>query len=312
MSALLLSGSEPTTVRFSFEVFPARTAAAALALGHAVQHLSAAGPDFISVTYGASGSTRDASLDLLRYLRSHTDALPMAHLTTVGMTEEQLRGVIAETMDAGILDFLALRGDPPKGTSESDAVVADSLSSVDLIGLIDRVREERPALSSVGRTAVAVYPNGHPLSRSRSADIEWLLAKQEAGADFGITQLFFEAEEYLSLVADARAQGLTIPILPGLMPVTTLRQLQRVASLAGRPAPRALERGLEAAGGTAPELGVAHTVGLARELLADGAPSIHLYTFNRHEQVLAVLRELGQTTPDPLEPAVSAPIDAAR
>jgi methylenetetrahydrofolate reductase (NADPH) len=297
----LLTGSAATRVRFSFEVFPARSQSAALALGHAVQHLAAAGPDFISVTYGASGSNRDASLDLLKYLREHTDALPLAHLTTVGQSREQLRAEILGMMDAGIHDFLALRGDTPRGVDEDDPIVTGSLTAAELISLIAETRAERPSLTSVGRTAVAVYPNGHPLSRSRQADIDWLVEKEQAGAQLGITQLFFEADEYLSFVADARSSGLTMPILPGLMPVSTSAQLRRVASLADRPAPVELERRMEQAGGTAPELGVEHSVALARELLAGGAPSIHLYTFNRHEQVLAVLRELDLLTPDPLE-----------
>ena len=292
MTASLLTGSAPTRARFSFEVFPARSGAAALALGNSVQHLAAAGPDFISVTYGANGSNRDASLDLVAYLRNHTDALPLAHLTTVGETREALRATIHRIMDAGVHDFLALRGDPPRGLDEGSPEVAGSLSALDLTELITEIREERPAFTSVGRTAVAAYPNGHPLSRSRAADIDWLVAKQEAGAQFAITQLFFRAEEYLEFVAEAQAGGLRIPVLPGLMPVSTSAQLRKVAELAGRPAPEGLERAMEAAGGFAPELGVEHTIELARELLAGGAPSIHLYTFNRHEQVLAVLSEL--------------------
>lgn len=300
MSALLLTGSAPTRARFSFEVFPARTGAAALALGHAVQHLSAAGPDFISVTYGASGSNRDASLELLKYLRDHTDALPLAHLTTVGESREAVRAAIHGIMDAGVHDFLALRGDPPRGSGEDDPRVSGSLSSLELVELIAEARAERPPFTSVGRTAVAVYPNGHPLSRSRSEDIEWLIAKQEAGAQLAITQLFFHAEEYLSFVDDATAAGLRIPVLPGLMPVSTSAQLRKVAQLAGRPAPAELEREMEASGGYAPELGVEHVVSLAGELLEGGAPSIHLYTFNRHEQVLSVLRQLELLTPDPV------------
>lgn len=292
MSSTLLTGSAPTRARFSFEVFPARSGAAALALGHAVQHLSAVGPDFISVTYGANGSNRDASLDLLQYLRNNTDALPLAHLTTVGEDRETVREVIHRIMDAGVHDFLALRGDPPRGLGEADSSVAGSLSSVELLEVIAEVRAERPNFTSVGRTVVAAYPNGHPLSRSRAEDIDWLIAKQQAGAQFAITQLFFRADEYLGFVADAKAAGLTIPILPGLMPVSTSAQLRKVASLAGRPAPADLVREMEDAGGFAPELGVEYAVGLARELLGGGAPSIHLYTFNRHEQVLAVLREL--------------------
>ena len=300
MTPGLLAGSAPTRARFSFEVFPARSGAAALALGHAVQHLSAADPDFISVTYGANGSNRDASLDLLAYLRDHTDALPLAHLTTVGETRDAVRAAIHAAMDAGVHDFLALRGDPPRGASEQDPAVSGSLSSLELVRLITQARAERPPLTSVGRTAVAAYPNGHPLSRSRSEDLDWLVAKQEAGAQFAITQLFFRAEEYLAFVDDATRAGLTIPVLPGLMPVATSAQLRKVASLAGRPAPAGLERAIEEAGGYAPELGVEHTTELARELLAGGAPSIHLYTFNRHERVLGVLRELELLTPDPV------------
>lgn len=292
MNATLLTGSAPTRARFSFEVFPARTGAAALALGNSVQYLSAAGPDFISVTYGANGSNRDASLDLLAYLRDHTEALPLAHLTTVGESREVIRETIHRVMDAGIHDFLALRGDPPRGKDEDSPEVSGSLSALELTELIAEARAERPAFTSVGRTAVAAYPNGHPLSQGQSADIDWLLAKEAAGAQFAITQLFFRAEEYLSFADAARTAGLTMPLLPGLMPVSTSGQLRKVASLAGRSAPVPLERALEDAGGFAPELGVEHTISLARELLEGGAPSIHLYTFNRHEQVLAVLAEL--------------------
>lgn len=300
MNATLLTGSLPTRPRFSFEVFPARSGSAALALGHAVQHLSAAGPDFISVTYGANGSNRDASLDLLKYLRQHTNALPLAHLTTVGQPREALRAEISGMMEAGIHDFLALRGDVPRGLADDHPSVTESLSSAELISLISEVRDEQPPFTSIGRIAVAAYPNGHPGTRSRSEDIDWLVQKQEAGAQFAITQLFFEAEEYLEFVAQARSAGLHIPVLPGLMPVSTSAQLRKVAALAGQPAPSVLERQLEDAGGFAPELGVAHSVQLAKELLAEGAPSIHLYTFNRHEQVLAVLRELGLITPSPV------------
>ncbi len=301
MNSFLLPSRGAARARFSFEVFPARSGAAALALGHAVQHLSAADPDFISVTYGANGSNRDASLDLVTYLRDHTSALPLAHLTTVGEQREAVSAAIHAIMDAGVHDFLALRGDPPRGLTESDAEVSESLSSLDLVRLISEARAERPALTSVGRTAVAAYPNGHPLSRSRAEDIDWLVAKQESGADLAITQLFFRADDYLSFVEDARAAGLRIPVLPGLMPVAKSAQLRKVASLAGQPAPIELARELDAEGGYAPELGVEHTVALARELLAGGAPSVHLYTFNRHEQVLAVLRELGLLTPNPVD-----------
>ena len=180
MNALLLTGSAPTRAGFSFEVFPARSGAAALALGNAVQHLAAVQPDFISVTYGANGSNRDASLDLLRYLRDHSNALPLAHLTTVGESRDAVKAAIHSMIDSGVHDFLALRGDPPRGLNESDELVSGSLSSLELVRLVSEVRSERPALTGVGRTAVAAYPTGHPLSRTREAYIDWLVAKQEA------------------------------------------------------------------------------------------------------------------------------------
>lgn len=300
MSPLPLVAGPATCARFSFEVFPARSGSAALALGHAVQHLAAARPDFIAVTYGANGSNREASHELLAYLRKHTEALPLAHLTTVGETRDSLRATIHRLMDAGVHDFLALRGDPLKGLTEDSPGVRDALSAAELVEFIAQGRQERPPLTSVGCTAVAAYPNGHRHSRGQQADIDWLITKQEAGATFAITQLFFHAEEYLSFAEAAREGGLTMPIIPGLMPVSTSAQLRKVASLAGRPAPAKLEAAMAEAGGYAPDLGVAHTLELARELLVGGAPSLHLYTFNRHEQVLAVLRELGLLIPNPI------------
>jgi methylenetetrahydrofolate reductase (NADPH) len=292
-STALLQGSEPTKPRFSFEVFPARSGMAALALGNAVQHLASVQPDFISVTYGASGSNRDATGDLLRHIRRHTSALPMAHLTTVATARSELEQIVHGLMDDGIHDFLALRGDIPNGMKRSDDAVAASPTSAELLEIIADARAQRPAFSSVGRTAVAAYPNGHPDSRSRTEDLEWLAYKERAGASMAITQLFFYADEYLSFVEDARAAGITLPILPGIMPVSTSAQLRKVAMLADQPAPRELTAAMDDAGGYAPELGVAFARDLCREVIAGGAPSLHLYTFNRHEQVLAVLRELG-------------------
>lgn len=288
----LLVASAPTKTRFSFEVFPPRSNQAALALGAVIQHLAATRPEFISVTYGANGSHREATFDLLKHIRKHTDVLPMAHLTTVVTPREQLEAVIQGLMDAGIHDFLALRGDNPRGMDEADPLLQDSLSSLELINLLSAARASRPAFTSVGRTAVAVYPTGHPQSRSLEADIDWLLQKEQAGASLAITQLFFYAEEYLEFVAAARAGGVKLPILPGVMPVSTSQQLRKVAELAGQQAPTELERAMDSAGGFAPELGVEYAIKLCRELLAGGAPSLHLYTFNKHEQVTAVLREL--------------------
>lgn len=275
---------------FSFEIFPPRNNDAQVALNETIRRLAETNPEFISVTYGASGSSRDASFDTLRYVHNHTDVTALAHLTTIGQNEHHLTALINEWMDAGINDFLALRGDPPVGQVEADIDTSNLLPSAELVRLIVKQREARGVK---GRIAVAAYPNGHPRSVNRERDIAMLVEKQDAGADFAITQLFFEADEYLGFVADAREAGLTIPVLPGLMPVSTAKQLRRIAELAGHEPPADLLRRLEQAGDTvAPEIGVEFVVSLARELLAGGAPSLHLYTFNRHESVIAVLQLL--------------------
>lgn len=280
---------------FSFELYPARSEAAAVSLAETVRTLAATKPEFISVTYGASGSSRDASFELLELLLATTDVTPLAHITTVGSTRDELATLVNGLMDAGIYDFLALRGDPPADVDEAEFDISSIISSAELVRLIDEVSAQRQSdakRASSGKIAVAAYPNGHERSVDRAGDIAMLVEKQEAGADFAITQLFFYADDYLGFVSDARDAGLHIPVLPGLMPVSTSKQLRRIAELAGQDAPAELLRQLDAAGGAAPEIGVQHTAMLGRELLAGGAPSLHLYTFNKHESVMAVLDEL--------------------
>jgi methylenetetrahydrofolate reductase (NADPH) len=285
---------DDSSVTFSFELYPARSAEAAETLERTVAVLAATRPTFISVTYGASGSSRDASFDVLTLLREVTDVVPLAHLTSIGSNREQLTTIIHGLMDAGIYDFLALRGDPPPGVDEA-SFDPTGVSSAELVALITKARERRSDDSSRaarGTIAVAAYPNGHERSVDQSRDIAMLIEKQEAGANFAITQLFFYADDYLEFVANARDAGLTIPVLPGLMPVSTAKQLRRIAELAGQEAPNDLLSALEAAGASAPEIGVDFTVRLSNELIAGGTRSLHLYTFNKHESVVSVLRDL--------------------
>lgn len=300
--------AEPT---FSFELYPPRNAEADAALQRELVPLVASGPEFISVTYGANGSSRGVSLDVLRHLLAHTDVQPMAHLTCVGSSYAQASRLIREFLDAGVTSFLALRGDPPAGVAEGEMDLGDLGSAGELVQLIHNVQLERepfrthdvpgnPRAKRLARgrpvtIAVAAFPNGHPRSRSRAQDLDTLLAKEAAGANLAISQLFFEADDYLSFVADARAAGVTMRILPGIMPVLSPARLARVLDLTGEAVPEALARDLEAA--PTPEaahvVGVAHATALARELLAGGASGIHLYTFNRSEAPLAVLAGAG-------------------
>ncbi len=300
---------------YSFELYPPRTPAAEASLFEAIDRLAATDPDFISVTYRPTGHDRAASLAVLGRLITERQARAMAHLTCVGSTFEGARKVIGEFLDAGVTDFLALRGDPPPGSTEDDVMLGDFRSAAELVQLIHSVQAERSPFSleevqgfpgakrlrkgEKVTIAVAAFPNGHPRSRSRSQDIDSLLAKQAAGASLALTQLFFEAEEYLGFVADARAAGVTMTIRPGIMPVLSVPSLRRILELSGEAVPQRLLAALESApdAATAAAIGTEACTALARDLLAGGAEGIHLYTFNRSEAPLAVLRGAGLLEP---------------
>lgn len=298
-------------VPFSFELYPPRTAATGAALEETIRRLADAGPRFISVTYGAGGTSKRSSIDVLRFIRDHTAVEALAHLTCVGSTAEDAHRVIREFLDEGITSFLALRGDLPPGTSEDDAPVGDLRSAAELVQLIHRVQTERepyaefalPGLPSATkvqqrhrvRIGVAAFPNGHPRSRDIGQDIDALLAKQASGATFAITQLFFHADDYLSFVARAERAGVAIPIIPGIMPITGPARLRRVLELTGEeiPADLAVAIEIEPTEDGRKRIGIDHAVRLAAEVLDGGAPGLHLYAFNQHSTVLSVLSDLG-------------------
>lgn len=274
---------------FSFEVYPPRKPELQAALHATIQALAEAGPQFITVTYGANGSSRDASLDCLRYIRENTNVEPLAHLTCVGSTRAEITAVVDSFMDAGIRQFLALRGDPPEGSDATSDYLGELSSATQLVELIHARGGNRVTVS------VAAFPNGHPQSSTPQQDIDVLLAKQAAGAEFALTQLFFDAADYLQFAAAARQAGVTMPIIPGIMPVTSLGRLRRIVDITGERMPAELETALESAASPADAraIGTAHAVALCRALVAGGAPSLHLYAFNEHETVLAVLAQLG-------------------
>lgn len=304
-----MSPNQSAAVPFSFELYPPRSAPSELALRETIDRLAAAGPQFISVTYGAGGAVGGRSLEVLRHIRATTDVEPLAHLTCVGNTYAGAAALIREFLDAGITSFLALRGDPPEGVAHDEVQLGDLESSAQLVQLIDRVQSERepyteaglPGLPQAARVdarrhvqiAVAAFPNGHPRSRHPRQHIDALLAKQAAGATLAITQLFFHSDDYLGFVARAREAGVTIPILPGIMPITSAARLSRVLELTEEELPSELSIALEVeptAEGQR-DLGIAYAARLAREVVAGGAPGVHLYAFNRHDTVLAVLRD---------------------
>lgn len=310
-----MADDQITRPTHSFELMPPRSAAAQVALLDHLPALVDSGPEFISVTYGASGSSRTGSLDVLRHLLQSTSVTAMAHLTCVGSTYSEATQMIREFLDAGVTSFLALRGDPPAGVTELEAEqiieAGDLHSAGELVQLIHRVQAERepftqhdlpgfPTGKRLGSgskvtIAVAAFPNGHPRSRSRAQDLDTLLAKEAAGANLAITQLFFEADEFLEFERDARAAGVTMRILPGIMPVLSVARLHRILELTGEATPRQLLAQLEKAESpeAAAAVGAEASTRLARDLLDGGATGIHLYTSNRSEASVAVLDGVG-------------------
>ena len=277
---------------FSFEFFPPKTDEGERQLWQAIRELEALQPTFVSVTYGAGGSTRDRTVRVTQRILEETTLLPMAHLTCVGATVAELRAVIGSYADAGLRNVLALRGDPPTGIGSQWVQTEGGLAHADeLVRLVRSLGD-----FCVG---VAAFPEKHPESASLDEDARVLAAKQEAGAEFAVTQLFFRAEDYVALVDRARAVGCTIPIVPGLMPLTNITQLERFAQLAGTAFPDGLAARFRAVGDdptAVHALGVEAASELATELLEAGAPGLHFYTLNRSTSTREIYAGLGLDT----------------
>jgi methylenetetrahydrofolate reductase (NADPH) len=269
---------------FSFEFFPPKTDGAQLTLGRTIAELEPLGPSFVSVTYGAGGSTRDRTHDIVAWVRRETTITPMAHLTCQGHTRAEIVQILDNYRAAGIENILALGGDAP--------LADDAAGSSDYRYAAELVADVAAAEGfSIG---VAAHPEIHPRSPDRAADRQRLAEKLEV-ADFAITQFFFEAEHYLRLVDELAALGCTKPVVPGIMPVTNTGQVQRMASLSGAAFPTWLADRLLAA--SSPEdvrhVGVAAATDLCAELLDAGAPGLHFYTLNRSTATREIYAALG-------------------
>ena len=279
-------------IRVSFEVYPPRDQNSGESLESSIVELAKMDPTFISVTFGAGGSSTKNSLDVLKFILQNTRAAALAHLTCVGHSFLETKALVNEFMDEGISDFLALRGDPQPGMPIDPK--GELKSSSELVQLISQVHKDRGNSRSALNVAVATFPNGHPDSDSIAQDIQALLAKQNAGADYAITQLFFFADDYVAFVKRAREAGVSIPILPGIMPVTSMQRLNRVIELTGEKNPEALAKLLSVSSKEdAKQSGIDWAANLVTELVEAGAPGVHLYAFNQHESVTQVLQKSG-------------------
>jgi methylenetetrahydrofolate reductase (NADPH) len=277
---------------FSFEFFPPKTEAGERNLYAALAELRTLEPSFVSVTYGAGGSTREKTIEIVKRIREQYGLEAMAHFTCVGASVPELRATLEEMRAAGIDNVLALRGDPPAGEEVWRKTEGGLEYSRELVELIS---EEYPF--AIG---AACFPETHIHATSREEDLEHLARKVGAGVDFLITQLFFDNALYFDFLARARAAGISVPIIPGVMPITQVGQVERMASMCGASIPAPLQRELRARGED-PEavldFGVAYATLQCAELLAAGAPGIHFYTLNRSPATRAILSALKLARP---------------
>jgi len=271
--AMLASGARS----FSFEFFPPKDEAGELQLWRSLRELEPLRPTFVSVTYGAGGSTRDRTVAITHRIARETTMVPMAHLTCVGHSRDELRSVVGSYADAGIRNILVLRGDPPGGPGTPWTATEGGLTyASELVSLVRSL-----GAFSVG---VAAFPEGHREAASLDADVQVLKAKQDAGAEFAITEMFFRAGDYFALVERARVAGVEIPVIPGIMPITNLGQIRRMAELSGREVPADVVARVIAHDGDVDAVrteGIQIASELCDELLAGDAPGLHFYTLNR-------------------------------
>jgi len=282
----------PSKPCFSFEFYPPKTPDGETALWRTLEVLRPLEPGFVSVTYGAGGSTRDHTIDLVTHIKERTGIEAMAHLTCVGHTREELAAILKRLADAKIENVLALRGDPPKGMTTFEKAEGGFQFAADLVALV----RELDLDLCVG---CAGYPEGHPETPSRDDDLLHLKAKVDAGCDFVITQLFFDNAFYFDFVERARRVGINVPIVPGIMPITSFEQLNRFVRICGTTVPMRLQLELERVKDdheATRDLGVAHATVQCLELLNRGVPGIHFYTLNKSpatRMIVSALRARG-------------------
>lgn len=270
---------------FSFEFSPPKTDGAQLSLGRTIAELEPLQPSFVSVTYGAGGSTRTRTQQVVTWIRKETNVTPMAHLTCQSHTRADIVSLLEEYRAAGIENILALGGDPP--TDPADRRPSDYSYAIELIDELDTFDH-----FSIG---VAAHPEVHPRSPDRATDRRHLAAKLRR-ADFAITQFFFEAHSYVAMVNELADLGVTKPVLPGIMPVTNLGLVRKMAELSGAAVPEWVVERLQRVGDSADDVravGVELATQLCADLLEAGAPGLHFYTLNRSTATREIYANLG-------------------
>jgi methylenetetrahydrofolate reductase (NADPH) len=276
---------------FSFEFFPPKDEAGEQQLWEAIRALEPYRPNFVSVTYGAGGSTRDKTVGITGRIARETSLTPVAHLTCVGHTREELERILDAYAAEGIEHVMLLRGDPSEGPRASWTPTTGGLTYA--VELVELARSRGDF-----RIGVAAFPEGHPSADSLDADADVLVAKARAGAEFAVTQMFFKAADYFGLVDRVRSRGVGIPILPGIMPILNVNAIRRQGELIGTEVPDDVVSRISVHEGNPAAMraeGIALAAELCEELLAGGAPGLHFYTLNRSKATLEIFGALNVT-----------------
>jgi methylenetetrahydrofolate reductase (NADPH) len=278
-----------SSASFSIEFFPPKDEAGEVRLWNALEELEKACPDFVSVTYGAGGSTRDRTVRFTSEITSRTGIPTIAHLTCVGSTKEELVSILEQYKKSGIHSILALRGDPQGGPSAPWITTPNGFDHADQLVSLGYERG-----FEVG---VAAFPDGHPASRGDFAkDIEVLLEKERRGATFATTQFFFDVDRYFILVDALRKAGSKLDVYPGILPITNVAQLHRMSELSGTPLPAAVKERIESVESDAVavrEVGIEIASEMCSELLSRGVPGIHFYTMNSATSTMEIVKRVG-------------------
>jgi methylenetetrahydrofolate reductase (NADPH) len=273
---------------YSFEFFPPKDEAGEAQLWDAIEALEPYQPTFVSVTYGAGGTNRDTSVRVTGRIAQETSLTPVAHLTCVGHTREELEKILDTYQEVGVQHLMALRGDPPGGPREEWTATPGGLDYA--VELVELARSRGDF-----RIGVAAFPELHPSSESLDHDADVLVAKARAGAEFAVTQMFFRASDYFDLVERVRSRGVDIPILPGIMPILNLANIRRQGELIGTDVPAAVVERISAHEGDPVAMraaGIELAAELCSELLEGGAPGLHFFTLNRSKATLEIFSAL--------------------
>jgi len=274
---------------YSFEFFPPKTDAGMANLERTIRELAELEPGYVSVTYGAGGSTRERTVDLVTRIQRELGILAMAHFTCVGSDRAEMATVLDRLVDGGVRNVIALRGDPPAGAERFEATPGGLAHASELVAFIRGRFADRLSV------AAACYPEGHVECRDLARDLDHLAEKVRAGVDFLITQLFFDNEHYFRFVERARAAGITVPIVPGIMPIGNVAQIERFTKLCGATIPPVLYAELDKRRddpAAVAALGVAQATAQCVELLRGGAPGVHFYTLNQSPATRVILTAL--------------------